>query len=349
MSNGRDRVLVTGASGFIAKHLVVALLDAGYVVRGTVREASRAVELRAAIGGANREASAIEVCRADLDRDEGWDEAMQGVRYVLHTASPFPLQIPRDRQALVATARGGALRVVEAAKRAGVERLVLTSSVAAVYYGHEGRTDRHFTEADVTEVGRPTVSAYAVSKTLAEQAAWHAVEGSGLQMVSINPALVLGPLLDRRFGSSVDVLRMMLHGRMPFVPDVSVGIVDVRDVALAHVRALVAPSTAGRRFLLSAGSRSLREIGAEISRAFPAYRRQMPRAVLPDGLVRFAGRFSATAASAVPELGVVRSVDTEPARDLLQIAFRTPEDAIRATAGDLLRLDLVRDGRLARS
>jgi dihydroflavonol-4-reductase len=349
MTNGDDLVLITGISGFIAKHMALAALDAGYRVRGTVRSPARADDVRRALAGADRNPSHLEIVGADLDRDEGWTEAMRDVRYVLHAASPFPLGLQKDRHALVPTARGGTLRVMEAAKGADVERLVLTSSVAAVYYGHDDRLDHNYTEADISNVDSPSISAYAISKTLAERAAWEAVAGSKLELATVNPALVLGPLVDRRAGSSVGLLRMMMRGRMPIVPNISVGVVDVRDVATVHLRAMLVPDAAGRRFLISAGSRSLREIGAEVARAFPAFRHRMPKATLPDGFIRLAARFMPVAATAVPELGVVRSVDTGPAQTLLGVRFRSPEEAIRATAADLQRLGLLTKRRPARN
>ncbi|KQT60246.1 MULTISPECIES: NAD-dependent epimerase/dehydratase family protein [unclassified Aureimonas] len=338
----KDRVLVTGVSGFIAKHVAGLLLDSGFAVRGTVRSRDRADEARAVLIDGARDPSGLEIVDADLDRDDGWDEAMRCVRYVLHTASPFPAGTPRDRHALVPTAKGGALRVVAAADRAGVERLVLTSSVAAVYYGHEGRLDPRYTEANVSNVESPSISAYAISKTLAERAAWDAVSDSRLELATVNPALVLGPLADQRVGSSISLLRMMMQGRLPVVPDVNIGIVDVRDVAEAHLRAMLVPEAAGRRFLLSAGSRSLREIGRAVAKDFPDFRRRMPRATIPDGLVRIAARFVPLAASVAPELGVTKILDTTPAEELLGLRFHSPEEAIRATGEDLIRFGLVR-------
>jgi dihydroflavonol-4-reductase len=301
-----------------------------------VRSESAAADVVAAIEGQGVSAARLQFARADLTRDEGWDAAVAGCRFVVHSASPFPASLPKDRFALVPAARGGALRVMGAAARAGVERVVMTSSVAAVYYGHGPAEGRVFSERDFSNVEAPAISAYAVSKTLAEQAAWEAVEGTAMQLVSINPALVLGPLLGGGIGTSVRIVQMMMRGRLPLVPDMAFGIVDVRDVALAHRRALTVLEAGGRRFILSAGSRSLRQIGAALGDAFPHYRRKMPHATVPDWVIRLAAVASSSAAQMLPELGPAKQLDGEPARNYLGVVFLPPETAIREAAASLI-------------
>lgn len=340
MTSKADRVLVTGASGFIARHIVLDLLREGYAVRGTVRSRASASDVLAAIEGQGVSAAALDFVLADLTEDEGWDAAVSGCRFVVHTASPFPASLPRDRFALVPAARGGALRVVEAAARAGVERVAMTSSVAAVYYGHAPGEDRVFSERDFSDVEAAAISAYAVSKTLAEQAAWEAVAGGSMQLVAINPALVLGPLLGGGIGTSARIVQTMMRGWLPLVPDMAFGIVDVRDVATAHRLALTVTEAAGRRFLLSAGSRSLRQMVEALGAAFPRYRRRMPRAAIPDFFIRAAARVSPAAAQMLPELGPAKQLDVQPAGNILGVVFRPPEEAICETARSLVARDL---------
>ena len=331
-----DRVLLTGASGFIAQHILLQLLAEGYAVRATVRSAAKAKLVRRNLQGQGADLSRLDFVELDLLDDRGWDAAMVGCRFVIHTASPFPAKLPRERFGLVPTARDGTLRVVDAAIRAGVERLVLTSSVAAIYYGHPDQAGRRFTEADWSNAESPTTSAYALSKTLAEQAAWARVAGTPLQLAVINPSVVLGPLLSEEVSTSTSLIRLMLRGRLPVVPNVSLGLVDVRDVAAAHLSAMTAPEAAGRRFIVSAGTRSLRAMGEVLAAVFPSYRWKLPHAVLPDIAVRVAALISPQAAQIVPELGAPKTLVAEAAAQVLGLSMRPAEDAIIATANSLI-------------
>ena len=335
MSNQVDRVLVTGASGFIAKHIVLQLLEEGYAVRGTVRSTEAQASVISSIGGQGVSTGRFDLVRADLTRDEGWDAAMDGCRFVVHTASPFPASLPKDKFALVPIAQGGAVRVLGAATRAGVERVVMTSSVAAVYYGHAPSEGRIFGEADFSDTGADSISAYAVSKTMAELAAWEAVAGQALELSVINPALVLGPLLDRSFGTSAGLVRSMMRGRLPLIPDIAFGIVDVRDVALAHVRAMTAPEAAGRRFILSGGLLSLSDIARIIRAAYPALSWKLPLATLPKWVIIAAAIGSSSAAQILPEVGPLKHLDVDPAKTILRVVFRSPETAVEALAASL--------------
>lgn len=335
-----DLVLLTGISGFIAKHVALQLLDAGYRVRGTVRSAAKAGVVRDTLEKAGGAADRLEFVEADLTRDEGWDAAVAGSHFVVHTASPFPARQSGDKYALVPIARGGTLRVVEAAAKAGVERIVLTSSVAAIYYGHGAKRGPHYSEADWSNVESSGISDYAVSKTEAERAAWKAVEAGGPELAAVNPAFVLGPLLDRDTGTSAELIRTMMKGRLPAVPDITLGIVDVRDVARAHLQAMTVPEAAGRRFILCGGSLSMMEIGHAIALADPSAGHRMPKLVLPDFLVRAAAIFTGQARAAVPELGRRKILATEAAEQTLGIDFRPPEVAVAAMVRSLQELGL---------
>ena len=335
------RILLTGASGFIAKHVALQLLEAGYRVRGTVRTVEKGETLRRTLAANGAAVSRLEMVTADLKRDEGWSEAAAGCAMVCHMASPLPLRQPRDRQALVPTAKGGALRVVAAAARAGAERLVMTSSVAAMSYGHGKAHSGTIGEADWSNTEAREISPYAISKTQAEAAAWEAAKGAGLDMVSINPVLVVGPLLDDEPGASMQLVRLMMRGRMPVVPDISSGFVDVRDVAAAHVAALTAEGAVDRRFLLSAGTLSLLEVGRAIAEAVPEYRARIPRFVLPDFVVRLAALAVPDARSVAAELGRGKTLVCEPAKRVLGFAPKKPNDAIAAAALSLHNKDAV--------
>ena len=215
MTFSQETILVTGCTGFIAKHIVLRLVEGGAHVRGTLRDPARAKEIHQLLDAAGLPRERFEAIVADLERDGGWRGAAQGCRFVLHTASPFPAAQPRDKFALVPPARDGAVRALTAAKEAGAQRVVMTSSVAAIFYGHGRDRSRLFTERDVSDVDSPNISPYAVSKTEAEKAAWETLAGSSTELVTINPSLVFGPLLDARLGTSASIVRMM---SIVFVP-----------------------------------------------------------------------------------------------------------------------------------
>ena len=335
-----DRVLVTGASGFIAKHVVLNLLKSGHRVRGTVREPSKGEALRQTMLQYGVPVDRLSIVTADLTRDDGWDGAMSGCRAVVHTASPFPVSQPKDKFGLVPAARDGTIRVCRAAAREGVGRVVLTSSVASVLYGHPPRGTA-FGESDFSNVESPHISPYAVSKTLAEKAAWDLLGKTETELVTINPSLVFGPLLDGVAGTSARIVAMMMNGRVPALPNIRFGVVDVRDVAHAHVEAIDKPAAAGRRFLVSADTVPLREITRILARAYPAYARRLHCWTLPDWTVRAAARVSRQAAMLADELGAARELDTAPARDILGIRFRSVETAAVDLAASLIRFGLV--------
>jgi dihydroflavonol-4-reductase len=247
----RGLVLVTGGSGYIAGYCIAQLLSEGWRVRTTVRNLARAEDARATIGKIVANAAAIEFVAADLNSDAGWASAVVGADYVLHVASPLPAVNPKSDDELVRPARDGALRVLKASRDAGVKRVVMTSSVAAIAYGR-GQRAEPFSEADWTdETNRNDSSAYERSKTIAERAAWawHEAEGGALELVTVNPALVLGPVLGSDFSSSLEVIKKLLDGSVPAVPGLGFPVVDVRDLAQLHLLAMTVPAAASQRFI----------------------------------------------------------------------------------------------------
>lgn len=327
-----DRVLVTGASGFIAKHIVLQLVQKGIRVRGSVRRRSKADEIAAVLERSGCDAALFEPIELDLTRDEGWDRAAFDCRYVIHTASPFPARQPKGKFDLVPVARDGTLRAMRAASLARCERAVVTSSVAAVFYGYDAHHERLFGERDVSRVESNGISPYAVSKTLAEEAAWDAGREWDLPLVTINPALVFGPLLDRTMGTSARLLDWMAKGRLPFLPNVSFGVADVRDVALAHLRALEKPDAAGHRFIVSGGERTLRAMSATARAAYAGFKGMAPLP-MPSWLIHAGAHVSPQLSLLAAEVDHVKRLDTTPLRTVLEIEPRAPEIAIR----DLVR------------
>jgi len=340
-------VLVTGGSGFIAGQTILQLLAAGHHVRTTVRSAQRADPLRQTLRSAGAGAAAddsLTVHLADLLDDAGWAQAINGCEYVLHMASPFPLGIPAHENDLIVPAREGALRVLRAARDAGVRRVVLTSSFAAIGYGHAPQA-APFTEADWTDPTAPGLTAYVKSKTLAERAAWDFIarEGAALELSVVNPVVVLGPVLGPDFATSIQLVKRMLDGGMPGCPSLSFGMVDVRDVADLHLRAMSDPLARGERFLAVAGDfMSLLDIAKLLRDRLGAVARKVPRRELPDWVVRFGALLNPAARQILPELGKFKNATNEKARRVLHWAPRSNAESLIATADSLVRLDLIK-------
>jgi nucleoside-diphosphate-sugar epimerase len=333
-----ESVLVTGGSGFIGSYCILDLLRAGYRVRTTVRSPEREATVRELLGAES--ADALSFVSADLMADAGWQDAVSGCDFVLHVASPFPLGPPKHEDDLIVPAREGALRVLAAARDAQVRRVVMTSSFAAIGYGVPP-VDRPFTEDDWSIPDGDGVGAYAKSKTLAERTAWDfiAAEGSGLELSVVNPVAVLGPVLGPDFSTSLQLVKRLLDGAMPGLPRVAFGIVDVRDVADLHRRAMTEPAAAGERFLAVAGEfMTVPEIAAVMRERMGADAKKVPTRVLPNWLVRVVSRFDSSVKQIVPELGQVKQASNAKAKRVLGWAPRSNEEAIVASAESLLRL-----------
>lgn len=344
-------VLVTGGSGFIGSQVILQLLAAGHTVRTTVRDLKREPEVRALLkqGGAEP-GDRVQFFAADLTRDGGWKEAATGCEYVLHVASPFPAHVPKDENELIVPAREGAVRVLRAARDAGVKRVVLTSSFAAVGYGHPEQTEP-FDETSWTDLNGEGLTAYVKSKTLAERAAWELIakEGGGLELAVVNPVGVFGPVLGADYATSILIVQKMMDGAMPGCPRLLFGGVDVRDVADLHLRAMTHPAAKGERFLAVAGDFvSIVEIGRMLKRRMGVAARRVPTRELPDWVVRLASLLDPAVKQVLPELGKRKNATSEKAQRVLGWRPRSVEDSVVATAESMVRLGLLKDrGRSA--
>ncbi|AEH88089.1 SDR family oxidoreductase [Mesorhizobium opportunistum] len=343
-----ELVLVTGGSGFLGAHCILALLKADYRVRTTVRSAKRQADVLAMLkaGGADPGGS-LSFAIADLMIDAGWPQAVAGCDYVLHVASPFPPGVPKHEDDLIVPAREGALHVLRAARDAGVKRVVLTSSFAAIGYGKMPPDGRPFTEESWTD---PTgkVSAYVKSKTFAERAAWDfiAAEGGGLELAVVNPVGIFGPVLGADHSTSTEFVQRMMDGAMPGLPRVSFGVVDARDVADLHVRAMIDPAARGERFLAVSGDfMTVREIAQTLKTRLGGAASRVSTRRLPDWLVRIVGLFNPEAAQLVTELGKVKNATGAKAVRMLGWAPRSREDALAATGESLIRLGLLKSSK----
>jgi nucleoside-diphosphate-sugar epimerase len=339
-------VLVTGGSGFVGSHCIVQLLAAGHQVRTTIRSLKREADVRAMVKQGGVEPGArLSFFAADLEKDAGWPEAVAGCDYVLHVASPFPIGVPKHEDELIVPAREGALRLLRAAREASVKRVVLTSSFAAIGYGQKAQT-APFNETNWTDPNGDGLTAYVKSKTLAERAAWDfiAKEGRGLELSAVNPVAVMGPVLAADFSTSIQILKRMLDGAVPGCPRVNFGVVDVRDVADLHIRAMTDPAANGERFLAVAGDfMSLLAISKVLRERLGPAARKAPTRELPDWLVRIVGVFDPTARQIVPELGKMKNGTNEKAKRVLGWAPRSNEESIVAAAESLVRLGLLKD------
>jgi dihydroflavonol-4-reductase len=337
-------VLVTGGSGFVGSHTILQLLAARHRVRTTVRRLSREADVRAMLKDGGLDAGdSLAFFVSDLERDEGWAQSVEDCDYVLHVASPFPAGSPKDENELIVPAREGTLRVLRAARDAGVKRVVMTSSFAAVGYGHQNR-GRVFDETDWTNLEGRDVQPYIKSKVLAERAAWDFIanEGGSLQLTVINPVGIFGPVLGPDYSSSIALIKRLMDG-MPVVPRVYFGVVDVRDLADLHLRAMTAPAAKGERFIaVGNGTVSLLDVATIIKERFGARAAKVPSRQWPDWVVRLTAIFNRTARSVVPNLGVVRRSTSEKAQRLLGWTARPTEQTIGDTAESLIRHGLVR-------
>jgi len=340
-----SRILVTGGSGFIGSHVILQLLAAGHEVRTTVRNLKREGDMRAMlrVGGAEP-GERLTFFAADLVNDAGWLHAVAGCEYVLHVASPLPPNLPKDENELITPAREGTLRVLHTARDAGVKRVVLTSSFGAIGYGQKPRT-KAFDETDWSDPNGEMTS-YVKSKTLAERAAWEFIEkeGNGLELSVVNPVGVFGPVLGPDYSASILMVSRLLDGAMPGVPRLYFGVVDVRDVADLHIRAMSLPAAKGERFLAVAGDfMSMLEIAKVLKRRMGDWAKRVPTRQLPDWLVRLASLRDPVIKLILPELGKYKNATNEKARRVLGWTPRSNEEAIVATVESLMRLGLLKD------
>lgn len=338
-----ERVLVTGISGYVGGHVALELLKTGYAVRGSVRDLRRADTVRAALGAAGADTSGVEFVVLDLLSDEGWRGAMDGVRFVHHVASPFVTQMPADKMDLIRPAIEGTRRALEAAFASGVERVVLTSSMAAVMYGHARDRTAPFEESDWTNLEGRDVNAYVESKTRAEREAWAiAVRlGRTQDLVAVNPSAIFGPLLDSDPGTSVALVQQLINGGVPAAPRISLSMIDVRDVAAVHLAAMTVPEAGGRRFLTAGPSLSFLEMANVVRHDFPDLAGKLPRFEVPDWLVRLVAVFYSELRGNLGELGVIKRTEALDAKTLLGRGFIAPEETIRATVESLIARGLI--------
>lgn len=322
-------VLVTGGTGYIAGELIRQLLGRGWTVHTTVRDQAKSEAIVRRRAG-NAAVDRLKVFQAELMSDDGWAEAMAGCTHVAHVASPIAASTPRDENDMIVPAREGTLRALRFARQAGVKRFVQTSSMAAVAYG---RSEKEYTvdESDWTDIDHPDVYPYVKSKTIAERAArdWMAEEGGEMEFVSVNPAMVLGPIDDPDFSPSVEVVRQLLSGDVPMAPDLGFAIVDTRDTAALHVKCLEEPGLNGERFLAAGRFYKLIEVARMLRDGLPAeHTKKVPTRVMPNFLVGLLSLFNAGIRSIKSELGKSRHCDSSHAKERLGWETRPAKESV---------------------
>lgn len=339
MSHQNETVLVTGATGFVAGHCLLQLLEDGYQVRTSVRSLSREQEVRDALAP-HVSTENLSFVTLDLTKDDGWAEALKGCKYLLHVASPFPVTEPKHEDELIIPARDGALRALRAAAKAGVCRTVLTSSVVAVAYGVKQQPDYIYTEDDWSNI-EGDINAYAKSKTIAEHAAWQFMEtpdAGTMELAVINPSLILGPLLSRDYSTSGELILKLLNGSIPACPKVGFNCIDVRDVAAAHIAAMTNPRAAGQRHILVSEFGWMRDI----SKALRAAGYKTPTKDLPNFLVHLLAIFDPAARQIITELGHRPHISSARAREVLDLELISIENMSLEMAHSMVELGVVK-------
>ncbi|MEP2470572.1 NAD-dependent epimerase/dehydratase family protein [Roseobacter sp.] len=335
-------VLLTGVTGFLGGHIAVALLRAGYKVRGSLRTPSRSAVTKKAIQEAGGDVSHLEFVELDLTKDAGWAEACEGVDYTVHAASPFVTSMPKDKAELITPAVEGTKRALTAARDAGVARVVLTSSIVAIVPGRGKSGPSHLDASDWSDPDGD-VNAYVESKIRAEKKAWDILKpgATKTELAVINPAFIVGPLLDSDPGTSGALFQRFLRGEIPVAPHLYLHSVDVRDLADIHVAALTDPSAVGKRTIASFESYSIMQIASCLKTAFPAYSKKVPKFQAPDWMIRLIALADADVRGSLKELGYNPTLDEAPGRALLGRPPILIADSYVATAQSLIERNLV--------
>jgi len=335
-----DEVLVTGGSGFIALHCIQQLLSLGFKVRCTVRSEKKRLEVIKAMKQHSPNSDLFTIVFADLLNDEGWEDAVKGCKYVLHTASPFVTQEPVNEDILIRPAVDGTIRLLNACTVHQVEKVVFTSSFAAIGYGHA--EPKIYDESDWTQYNHRSVTAYAKSKTLAERTAWDFVQSLDqkrrFKLTVLNPVGVMGPMLSDDIGTTNAELLLLLKGKLPRVPKLHIGWVDVRDVARAHITAMTCPKTDNERIILCKKELWLVEI-AQIFRTAGFMR--PPIKEMPNFIVRILALFIKDLSGIANYVGQEVYANKEKAKDMFDWEFITIEESASETAYQLDRMGLI--------
>jgi len=338
-----QKVLLTGFTGFLGSHTAIQLLNNGYKVTGTLRDVSRAQSISSVIAKYTENITNLELVQADLMDEEIWFELCKDKTNVIHAASPFPRELPKHDDELVGPAKTGTIHILKAATKLGVKRVVLVSSLAAVTYGKpKERLKEIFDESNWTDEDyKADMTPYFRSKTIAEKAAWDyvSITGNSLELVTILPGAILGPVLEDDYGTSANIIIKMLDGKMPALPKIGFDVIDVRSVAELLIKAIVDPKAAGNRYIASSGYITMQEIAFILKKEHPD--RNIRTAQLPNFLARFFSNFEPTLNPILLDLGVTRKVDIRKAYEDLQWSPFSKTEAILSCARSVMDLKII--------
>ena len=337
------KVFLTGISGWIAKHTAIELLNSGYEVLGTVRNKNLIEQTKETL---SKYASIDKLSFVELDllKDDGWNEAAKGCKYIMHIASPFPMKVSNNRNSLLPVAVDGTLRVLNAGLNAGVEQIIKTSSIVAMFRKPNRSNPYTFGENDWTDENWiEGVNDYFLSKTKAEKAAWELMESKGLKnkLTTINPGGVFGDALDKKGGTSIEYVRQFLKGKFPAAPKFAVLISDVKDVAKSHVACIGNKKVGGRRLIVGKEVKKLVELSQIMAEAMPEYAKKVPKKELPNFMVKLISYIDTSAKTMIPDLGIMMQTDSTYAEDLLGFKFKGAKDCISENAKSVVKLGLV--------
>ncbi len=336
------KVLLTGISGFVAKHVALELLNSGFEVLGTVRNKNSIDQTKKTLEENNVSTDKLSFIELDLLRDDGWNEAAKGCQYIIHVASPFPLKVSNDRESLTPAAKDGTLRVLNAGINADVEHIVKTSSIVCMYRKPNRTNPYTFGENDWTDLEWNKTTDYFVSKTRAEIAAWELMESKGIKnkLTCINPGFVLGDFLNEKSCTSMEYVKQLLQGKYPAAPKFSVMISHVKDIAKAHVLSLNNEKAEGRRLIVGSGVRSILELSKIMAENIPSHAKKLPKKELPNFMVKLISYVDSSVKNLVPDLGLRMQTNSTYAEEILEMKFIEPEVSVVDAAKSVIRLNL---------
>lgn len=347
MDKSNTKVLITGVTGFIGSHVAIQLLNAGYQVRGSLRDTKRIEEISHVIAAHTNHIQNLTFVEAELTDAKAWEVATEGMDYVQHIASPQTGVLPKHEDDLIIPAKEGTLNVLESALKNGVKKVVMTSSVAAIGYGNLMSVTQPYTEEHWTDIkDRKDTTPYIRSKTIAEKAAWkfmqQNVQNKQMALVTVQPVAVLGPVLEKDYGVSAEWIKKLLDGDFPGIPKFGISLVDVRDVADLQIRVMEQDKAAGHRFICNAGFYWASDIVKIIRKSHPQYKKRLPRFNLPSFVIRLMGVFDPLLRSALNELDKKRIFDNSKAVKQLNWHPRNTKEALIATVDSLIAQGLVK-------